>query len=105
MKTPADKAIMLTFYSHPTKDLKMRWKAQLVFAADSTDETPAEIAINDGEGTPVAAGVFELAGVKTPIRDGRGSIRCGDFVKGKHEPAIWLYRKGAAPVPGALTFE
>ena len=25
--------------------------------------------------------------------------------RGKHEPAIWLYRKGMVPVPGALTFE
>ena len=83
----------------------MRWKAQLVFAAGSTDDTPAEITINDGEGTPIAAGEFEFAGRKTPIRGGRGAIRCGDFAKGKHEPAIWLYRKGTEPVPGALTFE
>ena len=105
MKTPADKTITLTFYSHPMKDLKMRWKAQLVFAAGSTDETPAEITINDGEGAPIEAATFEFAGVTTPIKAGQGAIRCGDFVKGKHEPAIWLHRKGAAPVPGALTFE
>ena len=83
----------------------MRWKAQLVFVAGSTDETPAEIAMVDGEGTPIKAATFEFAGAKTPIRDGKGAIRCGDFVKGKHEPAIWLYRKGMVPVPGALTFE
>ena len=83
----------------------MRWKAQLVFAAGSTDETPAEIVMVDGEGTPIKAATFEFAGAKTPIKDGRGVIRCGDFVRGKHEPAIWLYRKGKAPVPGALTFE
>ena len=83
----------------------MRWKALVVFAAGSTDETPAEITINDGEGTPIAAGTFEFAGAKTPIKAGKGAILCGDFVRGKHEPAIWLYRKGKAPVPGALTFE
>ena len=105
MKTPADKTITLTLYSHPTKDLKMRWKAQIVFAAGSTDETPAAITMVDGEGTPIAAATFEFAGQKTPIRDGRGAILCGDFVRGKHEPAIWLYRHGMAPVPGALTFE
>ena len=105
MKTPADKTITLTLYSHPMKDLRMRWKAQVVFAAGSTDETPAEITINDGEGAPIEAATFEFAGVKTPIKAGKGAIRCGDFVKGKHEPAIWLHRKGAAPVPGALTFE
>lgn len=105
MRTPADKTITLTLYSHPMKDLKMRWKAFVAFAAGSTDETPAEITINDGEGTPVASGEFEFAGVRTPIRKGKGKLLCGDFVKGKHESAIWLYRKGMSPVPGALTFE
>lgn len=105
MKTPADKTITLTLYSHPMKDPRMRWKALVVFAAGSADETPAEITINDGEGSPIATGTFEFAGMKTPIRAGKGKFLCGDFIKGKHEPAIWLYRKGKAPVPGALTFE
>ena len=39
------------------------------------------------------------------VLDGVGALACGDFVKGKHEPAIWVYRKGVSPVPGALTFE
>ena len=105
MRTPADKTITLTFYSHPMKDLKMRWKARLVFAAGSTDASFAALTIVDGEGMPVKSGVFSFAGVDTKIRDGEGKLRCGDFVKGKHEPGIWLYRKGCAPVPGALTFE
>ena len=105
MRTPADKKITLTLYSHPTKDLKMRWKATLAFLPGSTDGTPAEITMVDGEGTPVASGTFEFAGQQIAIRDGAGTLRCGDFVKGKHEPAIWLYRKGVLPVPGALTFE
>ena len=105
MKTPADKTITLTLYSHPMKDLKMRWKAQIVFAAGSTDDTPAAITMADGEGTPIAEAAFEFAGAKTPIRDGAGALRCGDFIRGKHEPAIWLHRKGVGPIPGALTFE
>ena len=105
MKTPADKTITLTLYSHPTKDLKMRWKAQIVFAAGSTDETPAAITMVDGEGAPIAAATFEFAGQKTPIKDGGGAILCGDFARGRHETAIWLYRQGMTPVPGALTFE
>ena len=105
MKTPADKTITMTLYSHPMKDIRMRWKAQVVFAAGSTDETPAAITINDGEGEPIAAGTFEFAGQRTPIAGGRGALRCGDFAKGKHETAIWLYREGMSPVPGALTFE
>ena len=83
----------------------MRWKAQSVFAAGSADDTPAEITMVDGEGTPIAAATFEFAGTKTPIRDGAGALRCGDFIKGKHESAIWLHRKGMWPIPGALTFE
>ena len=55
MRTPADKTITLTFYSHPMKDLKMRWKAQLVFAAGSTDASFATLTVADGEGTPVKA--------------------------------------------------
>ena len=105
MKTPDDKRITLTFYSHPMKDLQMRWKALLTFEPGSTDETHAEIDMNDGEGMPVKAATFELAGQRIPIRNGKGTLRCGDFVKGKHESAIWVYRKGMTPIPGALTFE
>ena len=105
MKTPQDKKIMLTFYSHPMKNLKMRWKALLTFEPGSTDASAAELSVVDGEGTPVANGVFQLAGQRIVVRDGLGRLACGDFAKGKHEPAIWLHRKGVEPVPGALTFE
>ena len=83
----------------------MRWKASLVFGPGSTDGSFAELSISDGEGEPVSSGVFEFAGQATKVRDGKGRLRCGDFVKGKHEPGIWLHRKGQPPVPGALTFE
>ena len=105
MRTPAEKRITLTFYSHPMKDLRMRWKAQLVFEPGSTDSSFALLTIADGEGEPVKSGVFEFAGQCTRVRAGKGRLRCGDFAKGKHEPGIWLHRKGVAPVPGALTFE
>jgi len=87
------------------KDLKMRWKALLVFAPGSTDDSVAELTIADGEGTPIPAAELVFAGTRISVREGTGALRCGDFVKGKHESAIWLYRKGVAPVPGALTFE
>ena len=105
MKTPADKTITFTLYSHPMKDLKMRWKALLVFAAGSTDDSTAALTIADGEGSPIPEGTFEFAGCRTVVRDGKGALRCGDFVRGKHEPGIWLYRPDQAPVPGAVTFE
>lgn len=105
MRTPPDKKITFTFYSYPVSDPKMRWKAVLVFEPGSTDETLSVVTVADGEGTPVENGVFEFAGCSTTIKDGKGQIRCGDFVKGKHESAIWLRRKGMTPVRGALTFE
>ena len=105
MKTPEDKCITLTLYSHPMKDMKMRWKALVVFEPASTDDSSASVTMADGEGTPIASATFEFAGCRIAVRDGRGSMRCGDFVKGKHEPAIWLHRKGMVPIPGALTFE
>jgi len=105
VKTPADKQITFALYSHPMKDLKMRWKALLVFAPGSTDDSSAELTIADGEGTSIPAAEFEFAGTRVAVKDGKGALRCGDFAKGKHETAIWLYREGRAPVPGALTFE
>jgi len=105
MRTPADKRIVFTLYSHPMKNVKLRWKAHLAFPAGATDETPAELELVDGEGVPVDSGVFEFAGCQLSVSGGRSEIRCGDFVRGKHAGAIWLHRKGAPPVPGALTFE
>lgn len=105
MKTPDDKTVTFTLYSHPMKDLKLRWKATLTFAPGSTDDSYALLSVKDGEGAPIAAGTFEFVGVSIKVKDGEGTLRCGDFVKGKHETAIWLHRKGAVPVPGALTFE
>ena len=105
MRTPPDKRITLTFHSFPAKDPKMRWKAVLVFEPGSTDDTLAVVTITDGESEPEAHAVFEFAGCRTEIVGGRGQIRCGDIVKGKHEPAIWLHREGVASVRGALTFE
>lgn len=105
MRTPADKRIVFTYYSHPMKDLRLRWKAQLAFEPGSTDESEAVLTIADGVGEPIAEGVFELAGKRIAVQNGEGRLRCGDFAKGKHEQAIWLYRAELLPIPGALTFE
>ena len=105
MKTPADKRIMFTLYSHPMKGLRMRWKAFLAFEPGSGDDSQASVSIEDGEGTPVAEGMFEFAGQALAVRGGRAALRCADFIRGKHETGIWLHRKGMAPVPGVLTFE
>lgn len=105
MKTPADKRIVLTFYSLPTARPAQRWKAQIVFEPGSCDGSPAAITVTDGAGEPVQAGIFELAGRSLPVSRGRASIPCADFAAGRHESGIWLRRKGMSPVPGALTFE
>lgn len=105
MKTPDDKRIIMTYYSHPTKKLEMRWKAVLTFEPGSTDATPAVFSIADGNGVPVEKAVFEFAGKRLAVKDGRAQIACGDFVKGIHEGGLWLYREGMPPIPGALTFE
>ena len=105
MRTPADKTIVFTLYSHPMKDMKQRWKAHLTFPPGATDDTNAVLEIADGEGAPIASGGFEFAGTTVVVSAGRGLLRCGDFVRGKHEGGIWLHRKGVPPVPGALTFE
>lgn len=105
MRTPADKRIVFTLYSHPMKDTKLRWKALLTFEPGSTDQSAALLEIADGDGVPVKSGIFEFAGARTRIRDGKGALSCAAFVQGKHETAIWLHRKGMEAVPGALTFE
>ena len=105
MRTPADKRIVFTLYSHPMKSVKHRWKAHLAFNPGSTDDSSAELDFVDGEGVPIEEGTFEFAGRRLTVKAGRASLRCGDFVKGKHEGAIWMYRPGIEPVPGALTFE
>ena len=105
MRTPADKTIVFTLYSHPMKDAGQRWKAHLTFAPGSDDASQAVLEIADGTGAPVAEGVFEYAGTTIPVSAGRGLLRCADFVRGKHDGGIWLHRKGMPPVPGALTFE
>ena len=60
MKTPPDKRIVFTLYSHPMKDLRQRWKATLAFEPGSTDDSDANLVINDGCGDPIAEGTFEL---------------------------------------------
>ena len=105
MKTPIDKTLVFTYYSHPVKRPEMRWKAKLEFAPGSTDGSPAFFTFVDGNGESVEAGIFEFAGQRLAVADGRAEIACGDFVRGIHEGGLWLHRKGMPPIPGALTFE
>ena len=72
-----------------------------VYGIDNFGRNKLEIV--NGENEPVT-GTFEFAGLKIPVKQGKGSLAYADFVKGKHEPAVWLHRKGIEPIPGILTF-
>ena len=103
MKTPPDKTVTFTYSSHPTKDVSWRWQAQLTFPAGADAATELPLELKDGLGDPVN-GTFEFAGLQIRIEDGKGRLTYADFIKGKHETAIWLHRKGIEPIPGLLTF-
>lgn len=105
MRTPIDKRVIFTLYSHPVKEANLRWKAHLTFEPASTDDTDAVLEIIDGVGEPIHEGTFQFAGSSIVIANGRGLLPCRSFVSGKHDGAIWLHRKGLPPIPGALTFE
>lgn len=104
MKTPADKRIVFTFASHPMRDARQRWRAELEFPPGSTSETMLPIRMVDGEETPVAEGTFEFAGLLLPVRNGAASLTFAEFVAGKHSVPLWLHRPGLEPVPGGATF-
>ena len=104
MKAPEDKTIVFTFGSHPMKDFALRWTARVTFPSGATAGTVLPISLVDGEERPVRAGTFAFAGQRLPVRDGAASISYSDFIAGKHEVDLWLYRPGCPPVPGGLTF-
>ena len=104
MKVPEGKTITLTFVSHPTKSLKMRWWGRLTFPGGAGADALLPVAVTDGEERPVKAGTLDLFGAHIKIRNGRGALASADFIKGKHDAAIWLHRRGMLPIPGGLTF-
>ena len=95
----------MTFHSHPTKHLYMRWKMRLRFPANAGPQTMLPITVEDGEEVPVDVAVLEFAGKRIRIRDGKAEIAYADFIAGKHAKSIWLYRHGILPIPGFLSFE
>lgn len=105
MTTPADKQITMTFHSHPTKHLYMRWKMQLRFPPGAGPDTVIPISMVDGDGQNVDVAVLEFAGKRIKVRDGKAQISYSDFIAGKHEKSIWVYRHGILPIPGFLSFE
>ena len=104
MKTPEDKSITMTFHSHQTKRREEWWRARVSFPPGAGPDSMLEIEVTDGLGAPVRAAVLELAGMRLDVAGGKAGMRYADFVAGKHEKALWLYRDGMDPLPGALTF-
>lgn len=104
MKVPEGKTITLTVVSHQLKDTKMRWAANIVFPGGAEEGDDLPVTVENGDCEKVADGVFEFAGQAIKITNGEGSLAYADFIKGKHETAIWLKRPGMDPVPGSLTF-
>ena len=105
MRTPQGKTITFTFMSQPTKDPAGCWVAKLTFPGGSDENSVFPIEIVQGDGSPVPEAVFELAGRRLAVLDGKSRISFADFVRGKHESALWLHRKDfPEPIPGGLTF-
>lgn len=105
MKTPEGKTIVFTFMSQPTSDPKGCWVAKLTFPGGSGEDAVLPVEVVQGDGSPVPEAVFELAGRRMAVRDGKARLRYADFVRGKHDTALWLHRKDVAePIPGGLTF-
>lgn len=96
---------MFRFASHPAKDPRMWWSANLEFPAGSDETTMLLITALDGEQKPIKSAIFEFAGQHIKVKDGKGSISYADFIKGKSSVPLWMHRKGLPPVPGGLTFE
>ena len=65
----------------------------------------AAAAREDGDGRNVDVAVLEFAGKRIDVRDGKAQISYADFIAGKHEKSIWVYRHGILPIPGFLAFE
>ena len=105
MNTPEGKTVTFTFMSQPTSDPKCCWVARLTFPGGSDERSILPLEIVQGDGSPVMEAVFEFAGRRLAVRDGKARISFADFVKGKHDSALWLHRKDVPnPMPGGLTF-
>ena len=105
MEVPEGKTIRFTLHSQPQHDRTARWKVTVVFAGGSRGDSFAEVLAVDGNGADIVSGELEFAGRRIAVENGKGVLKCSDFIAGKHERAVWMYRRGFAPVPGMLTFE
>lgn len=104
MKTPADKNITFTFMSELSARRDLHWTARVDFPPEAQADTLLPVSATDAQGKPIESAKLELCGQILDIRSGQASMKYSDFIKGKHELPIWMYRKGFPPVAGRLTF-
>lgn len=104
MKTPDGKNVRIVFASHQMKNTLERWWASVSFPAGTCGDGQLPVSATDWENRPLDKAVFECFGICIPIKNGKGSVSCADFIKGKHATAVWMHRDGMKPVPGSLTF-
>ena len=104
MNTPADKRITFTFMSPPALDRGECWQAKLEFPPGAGAETMLPLRVWDGNDVPVEDGVVIIAGTRLRVKGGETALRYSDFVKGKHDPEVWLRREGLPDKPAYLTF-
>ena len=90
--------------SPPANDRRECWQAVVEFPAGSSADSVLPIRVLDGDGAPVKEGTMVFAGCRLKVVDGATSIVYADFVRGKHDPALWLRRKGLPDKPAYLTF-
>ena len=104
MKSPENKTLTFVFQSIPVPHAEDFWSVSVTVPPCSVAETMLTIRAVDGKSNPVKSGSFEFMGAKVPISDGDGYLTFADFIRGVHEPSVWMFRPGRPPVPGGLTF-
>lgn len=104
MKSPDNKTLTFVFQSIPVPHAEEFWSVSVIVPAGATAKTDLALRAVDGTSSPIKSGSFEFMGAKVKISNGDGSLPFEDFVKGVHEPGVWMLRPGHPPVPGGLTF-
>lgn len=104
MNSPADRKITLVFISSQLVPEEQRWWARLEFPASSKRGDVLPVYVSDKNGGAIAEGTFMIFGAEIKITDGSGGLPYEDFIRGKHEKGVWLFRRGTGFVPGGLTF-
>lgn len=104
MKSPENKTISFLFRAIPVLNVPDFWEVRVTLHPNSTAETAMTLSATGGDAMPVKKGTFEFMGARVKIVNGKGTLPFGDFVKGIHSTAVWMFRPGHPPVPGGLTF-